>query len=97
MTSCIYSEIEEPDEIPSASETSELSMEVSFRPLGDVITRSAGDAIKHVDRLWVLAYGKDGTLRTKVQVYDGNAVGGEYSYSSSELSSSSITGAAESQ
>ncbi len=97
MTSCIYSEIEEPDEIPSASETSELSMEVSFRPLGDVITRSAGDAIKHVDRLWVLAYGKDGTLRTKVQVYDGNAVGDEYSYSSSELSSSSITGAAESQ
>ena len=97
MTSCIYSEIEEPDEIPSTSETSELSMEVSFRPLGDVITRSAGDAIKHVDRLWVLAYGKDGTLRTKVQVYDGNAVGGEYSYSSSELSSSSITGAAESQ
>ncbi len=97
MTSCIYSEIEEPDEIPSASETSELSMEVSFRPLGDVITRSAGDAIKHVDRLWVLAYGKDGTLRTKVQVYDGNAVGGEYSYSSSELSSSSIAGAAEAE
>ena len=97
MTSCIYSEIEEPDEIPSASETSELSMEVSFRPLGDVITRSAGDVIKHVDRLWVLAYGEDGKLRTKVQVYDGNAEGNKYSYSSSELSSSLIPGAAEAQ
>ena len=97
MTACVYSEFEEPLDGPSGAESSKVSLEVSFRPLGDVLTRSAGDAIKHIDRLWVLAYGSDGTLHTKVQVYDGNAEGNKYSYSSSELSSSSIAGAAESQ
>ncbi|MGN1214817.1 MAG: hypothetical protein ACI4TJ_01085 [Candidatus Cryptobacteroides sp.] len=95
MISCVYTEFEEPQEGISAVQTSELSMEVSFRPLGDVSTRSAGDAIKHIDNLWVVAYSSKGELRSKVQVFDGTTEGNGYSYTNSEMDASSIAGSAE--
>ncbi len=85
MPSCIFSEFEETSEEASSGETGSVSMEVSFRPLAAVPTRTAGDAIKHIDNLWVVAYSKDGTLRNKVKVYGDGVPSGQYSYNNSEL------------
>ena len=97
MPACVFSEFEEDSAETSYGEMSSVSMEVSFRPLAAVPTRTAGDAIRHIDNLWVLAYGKDGALRNKFKVYDEGVTNGDYSYENSELSASSIKGSAESQ
>ena len=60
--SCVHMEIEEYPEIGEG--ISNVRFDVEFRPLGSVepSTKTAGDAVKHINSVHVVVYQKDGTL-----------------------------------
>lgn len=87
--SCVINELAE-DPILAEGKSS-VSFDVQFRPLVSVgaQTRTAGDAIKHIESLWVLVYKSDGSFYSKANVYpygDTNP----YGYTNSEMSTSDI-------
>ncbi len=60
FSSCVNDDTE--DSIISKGEST-LSVDIAFRPLGDPLTtRTAGDAIKHINNLNIVIYKADGTL-----------------------------------
>lgn len=60
LTACI----DGPDEIDEVigEGASRLTLGVEFRPMASQLTRTAGDAIKHIEELHVVVYKEDGTL-----------------------------------
>jgi hypothetical protein len=60
--SCVHMDIEEYPEIGEG--ISNVRFDVEFRPLGSVepSTKTAGDAVKHINSVHVVVYQKDGTL-----------------------------------
>ncbi|MDO4757964.1 MAG: hypothetical protein Q4A18_01720 [Rikenellaceae bacterium] len=60
FTAC--SQSEGLDDDSSLKGESELSLNVEFRALTSQLTRSAGDAVKHIDDLCVVIYKEDGSL-----------------------------------
>lgn len=60
MTACV----DTPDEIDEliGEGASSLTLGVEFRPMASQLTRTAGDAIKHINSLCVVVYNEDGTL-----------------------------------
>lgn len=60
FSSCVTDDTED-SIIPKGEST--LSVDIAFRPLGDPLTtRTAGDAIKHIDNINIVIYKSDGTL-----------------------------------
>ena len=60
LTACI----DGPDEIDEVigEGASRLTLGVEFRPMASQLTRTAGNAIKHIESLHVVVYEEDGTL-----------------------------------
>lgn len=60
LTACV----DTPDEIDEliGEGASSLTLGVEFRPMASQLTRTAGDAIKHINSLCVVVYNEDGTL-----------------------------------
>lgn len=56
------------DDIPEGE--SVVKMEVAFKDFTPALTRSAGDAIKTIDRFWVVAYNPDGSLHLSKEITD---------------------------
>lgn len=88
VSSCVFTELEEEMLIAEGSGT--VTMDVRFRPLDatGVGTKAAGDAIKHVESLWVVVYTKDGNLYSKTQVYPDTE--NKFNYVNSEQSVDNI-------
>lgn len=88
VSSCVFTELEEEMLITEGSGT--VTMDVRFRPLDatGVGTKAEGDAIKHVESLWVVVYTKDGNLYSKTQVYPDTEK--KFNYVNSELPVSDI-------
>lgn len=88
VSSCVFTELEEEMLIAEGSGT--VTMDVRFRPLDatGVGTKAAGDAIKHVESLWVVVYSKDGNLYSKTQVYPDTE--NKFNYVNSEQSVDNI-------
>lgn len=65
--SCVFNEYED---LPSAEGESTVAFDVEFKPLSEVgvNTRTAGDAIKHINSMWIVVYKSDGTFFTKSHV-----------------------------
>jgi len=62
FTSCVNEDMEEP---AVGKGESTLSVDIAFRPLSDPLTtRTAGDAIKHINDLSIVIYKADGTLHS---------------------------------
>ena len=89
VSACVFSPESEEYPLPGSGETQELRMSVSYRPLAGVITRSAGDALRHLDNLWVLAFDASGKLQQKSNV-------SSLTESEKDCASSGISGVAES-
>lgn len=89
VSACVFSPESEEYPLPGSGETKELRMSVSYRPLAGVITRSAGDALRHLDNLWVLAFDASGKLQQKSNV-------SSLTESEKDCASSGISGVAES-
>ena len=71
---------------------SSVSFDVQFRPLvsADDQTRTAGDAIKHIESLWVLVFKTDGSLFSKNLVYPYGS-NNTYGYANTEQNTSDIS------
>ena len=89
VSACVFSPESEEYPLPGSGEMKELRMSVSYRPLAGVITRSAGDALRHLDNLWVLAFDASGKLQQKSNV-------SSLTESEKDCASSGISGVAES-
>ena len=89
VSACVFSPESEEYPLPGSGGTKELRMSVSYRPLAGVITRSAGDALRHLDNLWVLAFDASGKLQQKSNV-------SSLTESEKDCASSGISGVAES-
>ncbi|MBQ7998430.1 MAG: DUF4906 domain-containing protein [Bacteroidales bacterium] len=62
LFSCVNEDMEEP---ALGKGESTLSVDIAFRPLSDPLTtRTAGDAIKHINDLSIVIYKADGTLHS---------------------------------
>ncbi len=62
LFSCVNEDMEEP---AVGKGESTLSVDIAFRPLSDPLTtRTAGDAIKHINDLSIVIYKADGTLHS---------------------------------
>lgn len=87
--SCVISGLAEDPVL--AEGMSSVSFDVQFRPLGSVgtATRTPGDAIKHIESLWVVVYKTDGSLYSKTCVYPYGSAN-TYEYSNTELNTSDI-------
>ncbi len=87
--SCVINEFA--DDPILAEGKSSVSFDVEFRPLVSVgaQTRTEGDAIKHIESLWVVVYKTDGSIFSKTNVYPyGNT--NTYNYANSEQNTSDI-------
>lgn len=71
---------------------SSVSFDVQFRPLvsADDQTRTAGDAIKHIESLWVLVFKTDSSLFSKNLVYPYGS-NNTYGYANTEQNTSDIS------
>lgn len=79
-TSCVNEEIDG----PLLKGEGSLSLDVAFRPLNDPLTtRSAGDAIKHINNLSIVIYKSDGSLHSNT--YYTNAESGENTFTTEEV------------
>ena len=67
LNSCIFSEIREDEPV---GESCVLDMSLTFKPMESVSpgTRTAGNAIRHIESLWFLAYNEDGSLYSKTRI-----------------------------
>jgi len=73
--SCVINEFEEDPMLAEGRST--VSFDVEFRTMVSVgtSTRTAGDAIKHIETLWVLVYKSDGSLYKKELVSEYDSYG----------------------
>lgn len=87
--SCIFSEFEEDPILTEAK--SVVSFDVQFTPLVSVGagTKTAGDAIKHIESLWVVVYKSDNTFYSNTNVYPYGEEN-TYGYENTEENTSDI-------